>query len=106
MSNGIRMTHSTALVLQALSSGQGYGFEVMAATGLPGGTIYPALRRLEAALLVQSEWEDGSVAQEQGRPARKYYQLTDAGDEALQAAAQRFRIVGLLEAQASTGRSS
>ena len=55
MANGIRMTHSTALVLQALSNGRAYGFDIMDATGLPGGTIYPALRRLEAAALVESD---------------------------------------------------
>jgi len=101
MSNDIRMTHATALVLQALNDGHAYGFEVMDVTGLPGGTIYPALRRLEAAGLVDGEWEEGGVAQEQGRPARKYYRLTEDGTVALRAAAERFRLVGLLEARAS-----
>ncbi len=103
MSKPIRMTQSTAVVLQALSNGHGYGFEIMDVTGLPGGTIYPALRRLQGADLVESEWEDGSVAQEQGRPARKYYRLTDAGAVALQEASKRFRVLGLLEAQANAG---
>ena len=106
MSNGIRMTHSTAMVLQALSSGHAYGFEVMDVTGLPGGTIYPALRRLEAAGLVESEWEEGGIAQQQGRPARKYYRLTASGDEALHEAAKRFRVLGLLQAQASAEQGS
>ena len=105
MSNGIRMTQSTAIVLQALSSGYVYGFDIMDISGLPGGTVYPALRRLEAAGLVESEWEEGGVAQEEGRPARKYYRLTDAGEEALAEAARRFRVLGLLDAQvpAKTG---
>ena len=106
MSNGIRMTHSTAMVLQALANGHAYGFEIMDNTGLPGGTIYPALRRIEAAGLVDSEWEEGGIAQQEGRPARKYYRLTNAGSDALQEAAQRFRIVGLMEEQAAAGRSS
>lgn len=101
MSNPIRMTHATALVLQALAHGRGYGFDIMEATGLPGGTIYPALRRLEAAELVVSEWEEGRVAQQQGRPARKYYRLTDAGGAALREAAQRFRALALLQADAA-----
>jgi DNA-binding PadR family transcriptional regulator len=91
----IRMTHATAMVLQALANGHAYGFEIMDVTGLPGGTIYPALRRLEAAGLVDAEWEEGRVAQERGRPARKYYRLTASGAEALGEAAERFRLVGI-----------
>jgi len=105
MSGGIRMTQSTAVVLQALANGFVYGFDVMDVSGLPGGTVYPALRRLESAGMVESEWEEGGVAQEQGRPARKYYRLTEAGETALAGAAQRFRVLGLLETQvhAKTG---
>jgi len=106
MTSDIRMTQSTALVLQALSSGHAYGFEIMDATGLPGGTIYPALRRLEGAALVESEWEEGAVAQRQGRPARKYYRLTDAGRDALREAATRFRVLGLFQAHAPAGNGS
>jgi len=102
---GIRMTQSTAVVLQALANGFVYGFDIMDVSGLPGGTVYPALRRLESAGMVESEWEQGGVAQEQGRPARKYYRLTEAGETALAGAAQRFRVLGLLETQvpAKTG---
>ncbi len=99
MSNTIRMTHSTAMALQALSAGHAYGFDIMDLTGLPGGTVYPALRRLEAAGFVESEWEEGGVAQEQGRPSRKYYRLTGEGTDALAGAAQRFRILGLMSAE-------
>ena len=106
MSNPIRMTQSTALVLQALSNGHVYGFEIMDVTGLPGGTIYPALRRLEGAELVESEWEDGGVAQQQGRPARKYYRVTAEGATALEEAAKRFRLLGLFEAHASVGQGA
>ncbi len=102
----IRMTHSTAMVLQALSSGHGYGFDIMDTTGLPGGTVYPALRRLESAALVESAWEEGNEAQREGRPARKYYQLTYDGETALADAAARFRLVGLLVADVSGGPRS
>ena len=104
MNKSIRMTHSTALVLQALASGHAYGFDIMDVTGLPGGTIYPALRRLEAAGMVESEWEEGDIAREAGRPSRKYYRLTEAGEESLARAAKRFRVLGLLEAQAGQAR--
>lgn len=85
-----RMTHATALVLQALASGSRYGFEVMEATGLAGGTVYPALRRLAAAGLAASRWEDAETARDRGRPARKYYRITRRGSEALQRAARRY----------------
>ena len=39
-------------VLQALARGYRFGFDIMEVTGLPSGTIYPALRRLEALELV------------------------------------------------------
>jgi len=100
MSDGIRMTQSTAVVLQALANGFVYGFDIMDVSGLPGGTVYPALRRLESAGMVESEWEEGGVAQQEGRPARKYYRLTEDGETALSGAAQRFRVLGLLETQA------
>lgn len=99
MGNTIRMTHSTALVLQSLAAGRVYGFDIMDTTGLPGGTVYPALRRLEAAGLVESEWEEGGLAQRAGRPARKYYRLTGAGETALAEAAHRFPVLALIEAR-------
>ena len=51
------MTYPAALVLQALSKGYRYGFEIMDFTALPSGTIYPLLRRAEAERLVRSRWE-------------------------------------------------
>ena len=60
----------------------GYGFDIMDATGLPSGTVYPALRRMEAAGLIVSKWEDPAVAQREQRPARKYYEVTRSGHRA------------------------
>ena len=42
-----RLSHSTAMILRAIGAGPIYGYTVMAATGLPSGTVYPALPRLE-----------------------------------------------------------
>jgi DNA-binding PadR family transcriptional regulator len=36
------------LILQAHAHGYRFGFDIMQVTGLPSGTIYPALRRLES----------------------------------------------------------
>lgn len=79
----VRLTRPTALVLLALASGLRHGFDVLDATGLPSGTVYPILRRLEAAGLVKSRWEPVLIARDEGRPPRRYYQLTGAGADAL-----------------------
>ena len=75
----MRLTYPTALVLQALLDGQHHGFDVMAATGLPSGTVYPILRRLDAEGCVRSRWEKDGEARKQQRPPRRYYELTAGG---------------------------
>ena len=79
----VRMTHPTALILSALSAGYRYGFDIMDATGLPSGTVYPALRRLQDARLVSSTWESEQQARGERRPRRRLYELTPAGRDAL-----------------------
>ena len=56
-----------------------YGFSIMEMTGLPSGTVYPAMRRLERDELIRSQWERQSIADAEQRPPRKYYKLTPAG---------------------------
>ena len=58
----MRLTYPTALVLQALLDGYHHGFDVMEATGLPSGTVYPILRRLDAEGCVRSRWEKEGLA--------------------------------------------
>ena len=41
------MTYQTALVLEALAAGRHHGWDIMDATDLPSGTVYPILRRIE-----------------------------------------------------------
>ncbi len=79
----VRMTQVTALILRAVSGGYHYGFDVMEACGLPSGTVYPALRRLEKGGLLKSRWEEEADAHSDGRPRRRTYLLTRAGSEAL-----------------------
>jgi PadR family transcriptional regulator PadR len=84
------LTFPTGLVLQAIHQGHRYGFDIIEGTGLPSGTVYPALRRLEAAGCLESEWEDPREAEAQGRPPRCYYHLTPAGNGLLGEAVARF----------------
>ena len=88
----VNVTLPTTLVLQALARGHHHGFDVMDATGLPSGTVYPMLRRLEREGLVRAAWEDALVAQREQRPPRRYYELTAAGEAALAAGRSRFRM--------------
>jgi PadR family transcriptional regulator PadR len=85
------LSHTTAVILQAISNDYRYGFDIMDLTGLPSGTVYPALRRLEQLGLVKSKWEREAMAQRDGRPARKYYEVTKTGREALAEAVKRYR---------------
>ena len=89
-------------ILQALAQGHRFGFDIMEITGLPSGTIYPALRRLEALELVTSDWETDREARKEGRPRRRYYTLTSAGRQQLSEADARFRAVGRLFPRRST----
>jgi DNA-binding PadR family transcriptional regulator len=85
------LTYTGALVLQALVRGHAYGFDIVHATKLPTGTVYPLLRRLEARGLVRSRWEKESAAHAEGRPARRNYAPTAAGEVALADALVRIR---------------
>ena len=97
-----KLSHTAALILQAIHSGYVYGFGVMEVTGLPSGTVYPALRRLERDELICSQWERGSIAAAELRPPRKYYQLTRAGKATLQAAQQRYPLIARMIPAAAT----
>jgi PadR family transcriptional regulator PadR len=85
-------TYPTTLVLHALANGFHYGFDVIDATGLASGTVYPILRRLEGENLVTASWEDAEIAHEEQRPPRRYYELTAEGKAVLEAARARHRM--------------
>lgn len=84
------LTYASGIVLAAIASGHRYGFEIMDITGLPSGTVYPVLRKFERLAYVDSLWEDEDEAHAAGRPARRYYEVTAAGREAIQAGGERF----------------
>jgi DNA-binding PadR family transcriptional regulator len=73
------MTQATAMVLQAVASGHRYGFDIMDATGLNSGTVYPILRRLEDAGFLRGKWENVAEAHRSSRPQRRFYEITETG---------------------------
>jgi len=88
-----RLTYPPTLVLYAVARGHAYGFDILDATGLRSGTVYPILRRLEAARLLRGAAERVREARQAGRPARRYYAMTPAGADALRAALERHPVV-------------
>jgi PadR family transcriptional regulator len=91
-----KLSHTAAIILQALQAGYVYGFSVMETTGLPSGTVYPALRRLERDGLIRSYWESQTVADAEQRPPRKYYRITRAGQATLAASQKRYPLLNRL----------
>src|SRR4026209_168356 len=87
------LSYAVTIILQTLASGYQYGFDIMDITGLPSGTVYPALRRLEETGFVDSKWEKATTAQREQRPPRKYYELTPDGKDALTEAVNRYRLL-------------
>jgi PadR family transcriptional regulator, regulatory protein PadR len=76
------MTVAVQAVLGALlqqPDAERYGLEIVNASGVEAGTIYPILQRLRDAGWVKDRWEDPEPAHIEGRPARRYYRLTMEG---------------------------
>ena len=93
MSGDVKLSHTAAIILHAIAAGHSYGFNLMEATGLPSGTIYPAMRRMERDELIRSAWEDQAIADKEQRPARKYYKVTGAGRTALKTSLSRYPLL-------------
>jgi DNA-binding PadR family transcriptional regulator len=85
---------SAVAVLSAVSRSVRYGFDIMDATELPSGTVYPVLGRLERDGYVRSKWESQAVAQREKRPPRRYYEITASGSRALIASVEHYRTLG------------
>jgi PadR family transcriptional regulator PadR len=91
LASNIAVSYGAAAILHAIASGRQFGFDIMEATGLTSGTVYPALERLEARGYLRSKWEDEATAHREGRPARRYFALTAAGVTALHSALDRYK---------------
>jgi DNA-binding PadR family transcriptional regulator len=93
MNENVKLSHTAALILRTIDCGYRYGFDIMDVTGLPSGTVYPALRRLERDGLVAGKWEDESIALAEERPARRYYRTTRAGRQSLVLLIERYPLL-------------
>lgn len=88
LSADILRGYTDAIILRQLSEGDSYGYQINKnVTALSGGafemkeaTLYTAFRRLETAGYIRSYWGD-----EMSGARRRYYAITDAGREKLQA---------------------
>jgi DNA-binding PadR family transcriptional regulator len=99
-----RLSVAAVSVLRSLADGFEYGFDIIDRTGLPSGTVYPALSRLERDGYVRSAWEDEQRAHREGRPARRYYRITAHGSRVLQDSLAYYR--ALLPATRARGRKA
>jgi Predicted transcriptional regulators len=98
--------HLESLVLAVLERGPAHGLEVIrrleaaghGSLSLKEGTLYPALYRMEAAGLVEAEWEDatptrkGAISPGASRrgPRRRIYRLTTKGKRQLARGREEF----------------
>jgi PadR family transcriptional regulator PadR len=84
---GVRLRKTPALlaVLQVLLHVDSpYGLEIIERTGLPSGTVYPLLARLESEGWVTSHWEAGDPGAR--GPRKRFYEITVDGAESARAA--------------------
>lgn len=85
------LSFGQAAILHAIAAGNRFGFDIIDATGLTSGTVYPTLDKFESLGYVTSRWEDARVARRDKRPPRRYFDLTAAGANALAAALTRYK---------------
>jgi len=74
-----RVTDATLDVLEVLLHGGAelYGLKIAKSAGMPTGSVFPILARLEGCGWVSSEWEAGDPAAR--GPRRRFYQLSPDG---------------------------
>lgn len=94
MPNDKPLSPAATAVLKAIADRVRHGFDIMDDTGLPSGTVYPILGRLERGNLVKARWEPASIAQRDKRPPRRYYEITAAGHRVLSQSITYYRSLG------------
>jgi PadR family transcriptional regulator len=82
----VRKTQALIQVVAALMAdpwGKHWGYNLTKQSGVRSGVLYPILRRLLEEHWISDGWED--PAKTDGRPPRRYYQLTELGHRELTA---------------------
>lgn len=85
---------TTVTILAALQRRVRYGLDLSQSTGLVPATVYVTLRRLERRGHVVGRWEDPEIAADERRPRRRYYEVTEAGEQALAEALVHYEGLG------------
>lgn len=88
----------SALILAVLGEGALHGYAIAreverrseSALALREGSLYPALRDLEASGYIVGQWDDAATPT--GTPARKTYKLTATGQTELENRAREWQI--------------
>lgn len=91
MRTPVALAFGQVAILHAIAGGNRFGFDIMDATGLTSGTVYPALDKLESLGYLTSRWEDPRAARRDKRPPRRYFDLTAAGAQVLAAGLARYK---------------
>lgn len=97
----VRLGFGATAVLRALAGGHRYGFDIMEATGLSSGSIYPALDKLEARGLAVSTWEEPRIARAEKRPSRRYFEITESGRARLAEALDKYAFLAAVDPPSS-----
>lgn len=78
-SSARRFSLQTIIILKCLLEKEGvHGYEVVKATGLKGGTVYPTLKRLEKQEWVDSFWDI------ENKPPRQVFSINESNKESLE----------------------
>lgn len=83
----MRKTYTAVRIAAVLLSAEcaQHGRALSAATGIPSGSLHPVLARMRTAGWLSDGWEDAALAHAEGRPPRRYYEVTTEGRVALAA---------------------
>jgi len=71
-------------ILHAIAAGNRFGFDIMDATGLTSGTVYPTLDRFESLGYVTSHWEDPRTGKRRNLGTFKTRAAAEAHERAVQ----------------------
>jgi PadR family transcriptional regulator PadR len=80
----VRITHALVHVAVALMdepAAKHWGYDLSKRAGVRSGVLYPMLTRMLQDRWLDDGWEDPAAIQ--GRPPRRYYELTDRGRQEL-----------------------